>query len=344
MGLISRLTRSAVDLHIAQSDAGLRAAEAAARAGNPAQAIALIAATRADFDVRSRYVRAIGESVTSLPWAQMVPTADSAVSQLNLGATWIDAWAAAEPDNADALVVRARSLVARAWEVRGSGWASSVGPAAFQEFRRVLGHAWPLCLEAARLAPADPTPWTILLLLCTATSARREQFDSCWSELVARDPHHREGHNFALMYLCNKWHGSHEEMYAFARHAAENAPVGSPLFTLPLQAEAEWALWEFDRGDQTATSLVVAHWTADPKLRVDQDRALYGWFDRASTRHADWFDDANWLASSLVNSGRYHDACRVLDAIGPYATELPWSWFGEFPHNFLSSRRQARRR
>src|SRR5689334_6078630 len=116
-----------LDLHLAQDDQRLRAAWASVTNGDWRPARDLMAGTRSDFDRRARYTWVLSEA--------------SAVSQrfpVDTTASWADRWAAAEPDNPDAVLVRARSLIMRGWEVRGDGWASTVGGDSAAEFHRLL--------------------------------------------------------------------------------------------------------------------------------------------------------------------------------------------------------------
>lgn len=334
-----------LDLHLAQDDPALRAAWEAARRGDWQPARELMATTRSDFDRRARYVWVLGESAAAQPWSSMVSDPERPVGLVDTTAAWTDRWADAEPDNPDAVLVRARSLIMRGWEVRGSGWASTVRADAAVEFRRLLQLALPLNDEAARLAPEDPTPWAQRMLLAIALGAGRTAFDTSWDEVVARDPHHREAHNFKLMYLCRKWCGSHEEMFAFAREAAAAAAVGSPLRVLPVQATAEWAMWEFSHdGSLKNIMAVTKYWRSDPGFHAELDNALGNWFGSAARRHAMWYHDLNYLAYGLVRANRYADAKPVFDAIGPYAEDIPWGWTdADSQQGFRTARRKAMR-
>jgi hypothetical protein len=330
------------DQHLAQDDVALRAACDAAQAGDWTAARDLMAGTRADFDRRARYVWVLGESVTGVPWAEMGGSRPlRKVRPVDPTGTWADAWAAAEPGNADAIIVRARSLIMRGWEARGSGWAKSVGRQAFDEFHRLLMMAVPLCHEAAELAPGDPTPWVQLLLLATALGAGRDDFEQCWAQVVARDPFHREAHNFKLMYLCQKWRGSHAEMFAFARTAAAAAPAGSALHVLPVQANAEWGLWELSREGIRHGRAVYRAWTKSPEFHAELDNALNHWFRAEPLKHAMWYHDLNYLAYGLYRGNRYADAKPVFAAIGPYIEQIPWAWAGEAKRTFRYARKRA---
>jgi hypothetical protein len=284
----------------------------------------------------------LAKSATANSWSNMA--AGKVAGPVDVSAAWPDRWAVAEPDNPDAILVRARSLIMRGWEVRGSGWASTVGEEAMEEFRRLLHLALPLNEQAARLAPEDPTPWVQQLLAATALEADRAGFDGIWDQVTRRDRWNREAHSLRLMYLCRKWLGSHEQMFAFARETAAAAPDGSPLHVLPVQAAAEWALWQVRHaGGFRDVLAVVKAWRNDVQINTDMDNALNKWLRAEPRKHAMWYHDLNYLAYGLARAKRYKDAGPVFSAIGPYMEDLPWAWMepGDPREAFLRERRSA---
>ncbi|GLZ31061.1 hypothetical protein Lesp02_32500 [Lentzea sp. NBRC 105346] len=209
-----------------RDDRELRAAEAAARAGDWEQAAALVAGTWLDWDRRAVVVHALAG----------IAAHDD---------TWLEKWRAARPDDRDLAVVHADALVQLAWLVRGSARASRTTAEQFDGFHRVLVQAEEAARHATRVLPDDPTPWGTLLTLARGLSYDHDAFERLWDELVKRDPHHRAGHEQALQYWCGKWSGSHELMIDFATRAAAKSPTlaGLPLraaFELELDDAADW--------------------------------------------------------------------------------------------------------
>ncbi|MGC5330664.1 DUF4034 domain-containing protein [Micromonospora sp. DT62] len=338
-----RLLTRQIDTNLAQDDAVLREACTQARYGSDAEsARKALAATRGDHDRRARYVRVMAESTAGGLGSRVDPT----TGRVDTTAAWTDRWAARTPTSPDAQLVRARSLMARAWEVRGGDWAASVRPEQWTEFNRLLQLARQVNDLAMRLAPDDPTPYVSLLDLMIGQSTPREDVEETWRELTRRDPWHREGHLLKLTYHCRKWSGSHEAMFGFARSVAAAAPAGSPLHVLPVQAAAEWALWEQERASQAGSADEVSQrWRQDPVMQSDLDNALSRWFHQPATRHADWLNDANILAYGLARTGRDADAAPVFASIGRYVTSVPWAWWHGLRGDaaFIQARRRARR-
>ncbi|MFY1655788.1 DUF4034 domain-containing protein [Micromonospora sp. WMMD1274] len=336
------LTRQ-IDPNPAQDDAVLREACTQARYGSDiGPARKALAATRDDYDRRARYVRVLAESTARGLGSRV----DRTTGRVDTTDAWTDRWASRAPADPDAQLVRARSLIARAWEVRGGDWASNVRREQWAEFHRLLDMARQVNDVAMRLAPDDPTPWAHRLTLMIDESAPLEDVEETWRELTKRDPRHHQGHVLRLTYHCRKWSGSHEAMFGFARSVAATAPTGSPLLVLPVRAAAEWALWEQDREPHGGTGDEVGErWRQDPVMQSDLDNALNRWFHQPAARHADWLDDANFLAYGLVRTGRDAEAVPVFASIGRYMTDVPWAWWGDERHDavFLRARRRARR-
>ncbi|MFI7658317.1 DUF4034 domain-containing protein [Micromonospora parva] len=339
-----RLLTRQIDTNPAQDDAVLREACTQARYGSDIEpARKAMATTRGDHDRRARYVRVLAESTARGLGSRI----DRTTGRVDTAAAWTDTWAARSPTCPDAQLVRAHSLMARAWEVRGGDWAAAVRPEQWVEFSRLQRLAAEVNDLARQLAPEDPTPWANQLRLMIDRSASTEDVEETWRELTRLDPRHQRGHTLKLTYHCRKWSGSHEAMFDFARSAAAAAPAGSPLHVLPVRAAAEWALWEQDRESPGSTADEIGQrWRQDPIMRSDLDNALSLWFHQPATRHADWLNDVNFLAYGLARTGRDADAAPVFASIGRYVTSVPWSWWGDRLRGdvaFIRARRRARR-
>lgn len=295
----------------------LRAALTAAYAGDHGPARDLLAATRvgAEWERRGGYVPRLAESALHSPG-------------------WLDAWLAESPADPDAVLVKAEHCVRQAWEIRTSARASSVSRDQFQAFFALLDDAVPVIGAAAELNPTDPVPWQVALTHARGSQAPREVFDSYWAEAAARAPHHYGCHLSALQYLCDKWYGSHTEMFDFAERAAEHALPGSKLHALPLLAAVEYD--------------VVADGTPAEGDRIDRSRI------HAALKRALELSDAypqgdpevagvrNHLALMLVLADRHGEALEQFRAVGVHATEYPWAYLGDARQEFLEFRAGVR--
>lgn len=294
-------------------DAPLRAAVAAAVAGDHAPARELLASTRthAQWEHRDAYVSRLARTALHHDG-------------------WLENWRQESPEDPDVLLVVADFHLHRAWRVRTDARAMDVEHDQFQAFFALLADAVPVIGAAAELNPADPVPWRIALTHARGIQAPREVFDTYLAEAEARDPHHFGCHEQALQYLCAKWYGSHEEMFRYAERVAASAPPGSKLHALPLRAALEYRLSEKDGPNPYGPEAEAA---------VTRALGLSGSY-RAGDREAAGF--RNELALMLIMAERPAEALDTFRAIGVHATEFPWARLGDPRAEFLEARSDVR--
>jgi hypothetical protein len=225
---------------------------------------------------------------------------------------WLKDWRRARPDDPDALLVHADSLIRRASRMHAD------------EARGVLDQAEAAAEEAAKALPDDPTPWVSAVTMARGLLAGPEKFEFLWRELIARDPHHRQGHDQALQYWCEKWAGSHKQMFAFAVAAAAKTPS---LSALPLQAalekeEDEAGVWK-SAPVRKALDVVLR------RLDGPGARGLHSGVDRSLA------------AIALVHNKRHNEAVEQFRLLGPHADAWIWTYFGDPKAGFLAMREKA---
>ncbi|MFJ9420025.1 hypothetical protein ACIRPT_38605 [Streptomyces sp. NPDC101227] len=236
-----------------------------------------------------------------------------------------DTWSRAEPESADAI-----TLLAHVEAVR----SMIVSHAEGQVLREA---AWRTCHAAAAAYPEDPSPWVVLLSLLRFHAPDWGALKEIWGEVSARDPYNREAHHEVLTYLFQRNHGRAGEMFQWAQDRAETAPRGLPIAVLPLVALAESHRQRLEI-DSSAYGLTIHPWIDCPYI----DRVLEGWWHyRAPHPHAQFAEDANYLAHALSLANRHKEAWEVFEAIGPYACDRPWSYCGDAQALFLRHRRWA---
>ncbi|MEV5510300.1 hypothetical protein [Streptomyces orinoci] len=296
-----------LDRHPARGDMPLRAGLEDAAMGRWEGLRELLASTGRDWDRRIFRLQVLARAGARLRFA--------------------DTWARAEPGSADALALLAhvqalRSLIAG----RGEG-------------RELMEEAWRTCVAAAEAEPADPAPWVVLLALLRVHAPDRTLLRQVWEEAAARDPYNREARHEVLIYLFERNHGSAGEMFHWALERAETAPRGLPLAVLPLVALAE-SHRQRRAAEGQRYGLSLHPWTDCPHI----DRVLERWwYHRPPRPHAQFAEDANYLAHALGFAGRHAEAHEVFHAIGPYAVDVPWSYCGEPRELFVRHRAWAAR-
>ncbi|KJS54476.1 hypothetical protein VM98_18905 [Streptomyces rubellomurinus subsp. indigoferus] len=231
--------------------------------------------------------------------------------------TWLNAWLGARPGDGTAATVRAQLLLHRAWAVRGADYAHNVPAGRMARFMVQLNAAMDAAQQAAALAPEDPGPWVVMVTAARGLRYDREEFRPLWKELVARAPHHYEGHAQALQYWCAKWAGSDQLMLDFAERAVHKAPAGSPLAAVHLHALRELTR---RKGLSALPSSRAAKDLLETVARSlnqvpDDDPGLQG------LRHH--------LAQYLLRARRYDAALEQFRRIGPWCGAKPWTDEGD---------------
>lgn len=317
-------------------DLALRQARDAAVTGEWTAARDLLKETGQDWDRRGHRVDVLAATAAEHP-------------------EWLRAWRDSEPSAPDPQVVLGWAEVQRAWRARGGALARFTPQEAFAKFHEILKGAAELCRQAVHAAPDDPTPWVAVLWLAIGQEHPPEAMRAYWRELTARDPFNRLGHNAALQYWCEKWHGSHEEMYQFAREAAAAAPAGSPLAVLPLQAHFEYVLrlrrdydLRLENKERPSTadwSRLARHWEVTD-TQVDITKAVEHWLAPygGQAAHALAVHDRSILALALVKARWWAPAATEFRAMGEYACKYPWYYEGDPEKEFLKARVKALRK
>ncbi|WP_033208023.1 hypothetical protein [Streptomyces bikiniensis] len=281
------------------------------------------AAWNGDWRVAEAYVRAAGED-----WDERWSRTELLQEVAREEDAWLEAWRAAEPGNCDAATLRARIMVQRAWAVRGGGFAHEVSKDRMKSFRAMLPAAIEEARRAALLDPANPGPWVVMVTAARGAQYGRARFRPLWDGLVARAPHHYEGHWQALQYWCAKWYGSDRLMMRFAGRAVREAPQGSPLAGMYLHALEELV-------GRPATAF-----SSTPLVRGHLKRVA------ASFAEVDPADERlpalrHLLAHYMLRSRMYGPALEQFRLIDPWCGAEPWRREGGPKAAFETARGRA---
>ncbi|MEL3944062.1 hypothetical protein [Streptomyces sp. LNU-CPARS28] len=293
----------ALDTHPARDDTALRQVLEDASMGRWEGPRDLLTATGANWDRRIFQLQVLAEAGARLRFA--------------------DTWAEAEPRSPHALALLANVQALRAM-IAGR-----------DEGRTLMEDAWHTCADVQRLWPEDVAPLLVMLALLRTHAPDRYTLGHVWEEIKQRDPWNREAHHEVVTYLFARNHGEEGEAMWWAEEQAAVAPPGLPLAVLPLVVLVEAHRSRQERA-QDGYGLTIHPWVECPTTDLVLDR---WWRHRAPHPHACFADDANYLAHALSFANRHHEAQEVFDAIGPYATTVPWSYCG--PATELFKRHRA---
>ncbi|MBT2386447.1 hypothetical protein [Streptomyces sp. ISL-11] len=277
--------------------------------GRWADARNLLAETGDDWDRRGHRLVVLADGPTSAAWARE--------------------WQLAEPDSPDAAALLACATVCRA--VSG---------------KEIPDVARAACLAAARMAPADPSPWLGVLILAHRTGTDDERVRA-FDQVRARHRDHHHAHHLMAACLAEHQKGDRDdplhEVYDFAAWAAEQAPADSPLAVLPVVAHAERYRVLARAGVEPPDPARSGHW-ATRRARQVMKAAFDWWLEwdvDDGTAHPRRKVDLNYLAHAKLHEGRVAEAAALLTRIGPHATHAPWSYPDQDPRKAFQAARRA---
>lgn len=231
---------------------------------------------------------------------------------------WVEQWIAAAPHSSLPMLVRGAHAVRWAWKARDAAVARRKPQDQLGEFFRRLKVA-EACLDSVVEGdPGDSTAWSFLVTAGLGRHVDRAEAERRFRAAVASHPWHLAAHTSMLEYLCEKWYGSHEEMFAFAGEAAAKSPAGSPLPVLLVDAHIEY--WQSRRVGADASYLSRPDVVAE--LNAAADHSVR---HPAYVRRPGWPRLHNAFAFAFVCAGDYRSAAQQFDIIGDLVTDHPWS-------------------
>lgn len=160
----------------------------------------------------------------------------------NMSLKALEKWVEDDPESADALLCYGSRLLQWSWEARGYGRGKSVSKKSWQKFYDRLEKTRSVLLKCAEKDNADPTPWSYLIMVATWHSEDEFKYEY-FDQAIKRDPENWSAHMHMITALSEKWGGSHEEMFSFARNASRNASEGSDLASIVVKANLEY--WKY---------------------------------------------------------------------------------------------------
>jgi len=173
------------------------------------------------------------------------------------------------PEDAVALVLAGVAAMHSGWRVRTNEDAEHVSADQFKSFWVWLEESEEHLSRAAHAAPSDPTPLVYLLTTGRGLQRTRQEIDQVFQELLRRAPDQLEGHRQRMQFVCDKWFGSHEEMFAFARDVSDRAAPESPLHELLIFAHFE----RYVAFEGTASAHQLQAYFRQPGVRADLELA-----------------------------------------------------------------------
>ncbi|VAW81305.1 hypothetical protein MNBD_GAMMA12-1509 [hydrothermal vent metagenome] len=176
------------------------------------------------------------------------------------------------PELADAWAYRSTWYELWAYQARGSGSADEVGEENFRLMNERLAKAFRDRLKSIELNPEIPGYYARLLQLVPPlnTDEAADAGDMAYQVFEERFPNDYTCQNAILFFKAQKWGGSHEESYAFARQCIERAGPASVAGLLLFETVYEHWFW-FDNFEEDEDGSKRNALTANPELNAELD-------------------------------------------------------------------------
>lgn len=215
--------------------------------------------------------------------------------------------------------------VLRAWNARGGGVATTVSDEGWQGFFKHLQRAVQHLQYAGEQDKADPTAYALLQPVAMGLQLERDQAREWLQIALDRDPYNQQAHANHLFLLCEKWGGSHDQMFDFARATFAKAPADSSLKALMFAAYQEYYLYlkAFEQDEEAALDFVF-----DPQIlkeSIDVYNASLAKHTYIKSISGYWYHNtAMWWFYRQNNAPLVRAESKK---IGDHMTEFPWRLF-----------------
>jgi hypothetical protein len=241
-------------------------------------------------------------------------------------------WLAEEP-SAESTLLWARVAVLRAVKMAN---------AKDRRLGALVRIAQTACERAAEALPEDPTPWVAQLALAHLLGYRDPAPHgmltsppgpwALFTHILRYDPGHREAHHRMLAYYFDRNGGTKATRWDVAAFLSQRAPVSSPLRLLPFVVLVE---------DYDPNALLPESTWEQPAWRSAAMSAYHSWFPTVHESRFVPVLDLSYLAHALFMAKREFEAREVFTALGPYASRMPWSVFGDPEQELTRIRRSC---
>jgi hypothetical protein len=239
-----------------------------------------------------------------------------------------------DPSDVGAKALRACRRITLGWEARTHLMAEHVSEKQFKAFRVHLLAAEAELIELCAIVPWMALPWHLRLLTARGLSLGQSETRRRYDRLAANQPHHYSAQSAMLQMLCPKWGGTWEDTFGFARSASASAPEGSACHGLV--ADAHFERWAASEAKGRAA------YVAEPTIRAEISAAA-----QRSVWHPAFAEKMHRInlhslfAVLFSEAGDQNEARRHFEALGNYADENRFGYFGDAAKDFRKRRATA---
>lgn len=180
----------------------------------------------------------------------------SALRQFSGNPRFIDEYVKKYPNSVHANIISGSNKIHWAWEARTGNYAEEVADKQWKHFFDRLEQAQNLLNRAVYIDSSNAEAYSYLIKTAMGMGAAQSELFTLFSVLKMKSPNHLIGHSHMLYALTEKWGGSDEDMFSFARNTFTQATPGSSLGALIAQAHIEkWSDIE-DEDDELACTYI----------------------------------------------------------------------------------------
>ncbi len=218
------------------------------------------------------------------------------------------------PDTALGALIKGIGALHLGWEARNGGADAQMQQLYGERLLAAVAHF----KDAGEADDLDPTPYANLIPAAMALQADQAELHDIFHAATNRDAFNLQAHAMMLQALTKKWGGKHTDMFSFVNPLIEDAPTGSVLPLLWIQACTEqWFYFaQFDKDpiaaakffkNEEATSKAQQVWDHYTNTRTELTSAEYDYVNNAAW----WFWQTQdrprcQQALSLINDGFTH--------------------------------------
>jgi hypothetical protein len=130
-------------------------------------------------------------------------------------------WRRLSPNSPAPFITSAERLLAKAWCLRGSGYASEVADGAWKPFYDHLDAAYEMLARHKAVASVDPNYYAVMASIYVAQGRDEEEFRALLDEGTRKEPFYYALYSEAFRYYEPQWGGSYAAEEGLARFAVE---------------------------------------------------------------------------------------------------------------------------
>ncbi len=124
-------------------------------------------------------------------------------------------WCEKHADNQDAWIALSAAYNDWAWELRGTGYASTIPKDALGEINKRINEGAKAAALAVKRAPQDGWAWNNLLITFVGMEIKKPEMTKIFQKSISLNPYDPAAYIDMNIYLQPKWHGSEGEVRDF---------------------------------------------------------------------------------------------------------------------------------